>query len=322
MERQTANSRQITRIARNGKAIGTGLLALTAALVLAWAPPLTAQDAEGDKPAEEMPDVGEIIRKSNRVAYYQGENGKARATMSIFDEKGNKRTRELTILRRDWPEGEAETEEAEADTFTGDQRFFVYFHRPPDVDKMTFLVWKHPDPKTNDDRWLYVPDLDLVRRIASSDKRTSFVGSHFYYEDVSGRSPELDDHELLDEESTGPYYVLKSTPKDIDENKTVEFAHYKTWVHKKTFMPIQTSYYDADGTEYRRYKVLEADVVTEDASGEEVSYPTAVKSRMMDLETGGYTDLEYSNVEYDLEDLDEDVFEQKALRNPPREHLE
>jgi hypothetical protein len=293
--------------------------AVTAALAVAVAVVSATPAGAQDKPA--LPGVDEIVRKSNRVAYYQGANGKARATMSIFDEKGNKRTRELTILRRDWPKGEVQEAAAERDTFTGDQRFFVFFHRPPDVDKMTFLVWKHPDPKQNDDRWLYVPGLDLVRRIASTDKRTSFVGSHFFYEDVSGRSPQLDEHELLADESTGPYYVLRSTPKDIDENKTAEFDHYKTYIHKKTFMPIQTSYYDADGNEYRRYTVLEADVVAKDARGEKVSYPTAMKSRMKDMQTGGYTLLEYSNVEYNLEDLEKDVFEQRALRNPPREHL-
>ncbi len=39
-----------------------------------------------------------------------------------------------------------------------------------------------------------LPDLDLVKRIAAGDKRTSFVGSHFLYEDISGRAVQEDKH--------------------------------------------------------------------------------------------------------------------------------
>jgi hypothetical protein len=66
----------------------------------------------------------------------------------------------------------------------GDQDFMVFFSRPSDVRGTVFLVAKHVD--RDDDRWLYLPGLDLVRRISAGDKRTSFVGSHFFYEDVSG----------------------------------------------------------------------------------------------------------------------------------------
>jgi hypothetical protein len=291
---------------------------LAAGVLLAAARMSEAQDAAKDDGAAKMPTADEIVRRANHTAYYQGGNGSARVTMSIYDAEGNKRTRELTILRRNWPD----EDEVDDEMFTGDQRFYVYFYRPPDVNKMSFLVWKHPQPGKNDDRWLYVPDLNLVRRISSTDKRTSFVGSHYYYEDVSGRSPQLDTHELLADESTGKYYVLKSTPKDIEANKTVKFASYKTWVHKDTYLPIQTSYYDEDGTEYRRYQVRAANVVKTDAQGNEVSYPTATASRMKDLKTGGYTDLEYTDVEYNLADLVKSVFEQRSLKNPPREHLD
>ena len=141
----------------------------------------TVPMADAEPPAS----ADEIVEKANHTAYYQGKDGRARVRMTITDAKGRERDRELTILRRDG-------EDDDRSTHTGEQKYYVYFHRPSDVDGMAFLVWKHIG--RDDDRWLYLPALDLVKRIAASDERTSFAGSHFYYEDVSGRGTYEDTH--------------------------------------------------------------------------------------------------------------------------------
>lgn len=255
------------------------------------------------------PDVDEIVRRSNLVAYYQGKDGRAEVEMTIVDSQDRERTRELIILRRDDRPDEAENEEDfEKDQYTGDQRYYVYFHRPSDWEDTVFMVWKNVEVDEKDNRWLYLPDLDLVKRIAAGDKRTSFAGSHFFYEDISGRNPAQDDHELVD--TTDRYYVLESTPRE-DADK-VEFDHYRTYVHRDTFMPIQTDYFDEEGENYRRYKVEEVEKVE--------GYLTVVQSRMEDLRDGGHTVLEYDDVEYDR-DIPRDIFEERYLKKAPREYL-
>jgi hypothetical protein len=254
--------------------------------------------------------VPQIVRWTNYVSYYQGDDGRAKVRMTIVDAQERRRHREFTILRWDQPSppdanGEPNTDRA---PFCGDQKFYVYFRRPADVNKTAFLVWKHLDRQ--DDRWLYSPALDLVNRIAASDKRTSFVGSHFFYEDVSGRSINDDRHELLEEASNQTYYVLKNTPKDPS---TVEFAYYKMWIHRKTFLVVQTSYYTKDDKEYRRYNALKVRHIQ--------GYPTVVKSRMSDLASGGWTELTYDEVRYDV-GIPEAVFAERYLRKPPFKHLE
>lgn len=239
----------------------------------------------------ELTSGAEVADRAAAVSYYQGGSGSADVHMKITDSQERTRERKMTILRKD----EAED--------LGRQRFFVYFQEPADVARTTFLVWK--DPQAEDDRWLYLPALDLVRRIAASDERTSFVGSHFYYEDVSGRSPGEDHHEL--EEVTDTYYILRSTPKDPD---SVEFDHYRSWIHKQTFLPVRTEYYKEDGEVYRRYEALAVETID--------GFPTVVRSRMTDLERGGSTTLEYSGVEYDR-GLADSIFEERYLRNPPEE---
>jgi len=244
----------------------------------------------------EVPTVDEIVRKANQVAYYQGGTGRAHVKLTIKDADGRVRgEREMIILRRN---GEGL-----------EQKTYAYILRPADVRGTAFLVWKHTDK--DDDRWLYNPGLDLANRIAATDKRTSFVGSHFLYEDVSGRSIEDDLHELV--QVTEDYYVLKNTPRDADN---VEFSHYVMYIHRATFMPTAAYYFDKKGEKYREYQVLKMDKID--------GFYTATQTVMRDLrergEDVGQTVAEYSEVRYGP-DLPDDVFTERYLRKPPREYL-
>jgi len=246
------------------------------------------------------PPIREIVNTADYMAYYQGRDGRARVHMVITDSQGRTRTREFTILRRDEaPKGTPDKE------FIGEQKFYVYFHRPADVNKMVFLVWKHIDRE--DDRWLYLPALDLVKRIAATDKRTSFVGSNFFYEDVSGRSLTEDKHELL--EANDKEYVLKNTPKDPD---SVEFSYYKMRIDRNTMIPRLIEYFDKNGEKYRVYEVLEIKEIQ--------GYPTVVKAKMSDLRTKSNTVITYTGVKYNV-GLPDKVFTERYLRRSPRRYL-
>ena len=74
--------------------------------------------------------VDEIVQRTNEVAYYQGDDGRARVTMTITDAQGRKRVKEFTILRLDM------------DDKNRDQKFYVYFHKPADEQGVVFMVWK------------------------------------------------------------------------------------------------------------------------------------------------------------------------------------
>lgn len=234
--------------------------------------------------------VEEIVDKANIAAFYQGDDGKANVTMEITDKNGNTRNREFVILRKDVTDG-------------GKQFFYVYFKLPSDVRNMVFMVQKNID--TEDDRWLYLPALDLVKRISANDKRTSFVGSDFLYEDISGRSTQADIHELLEETPT--HYILKNIPKD----KNVEFDHYIVNVNKENFLPEKIEYFKGE----EKYKIIEA-LKTEDING----FVTVTKMQVTNLATGGKTVSEFSKVKYNT-GIDESIFTERYLRQPPRKWL-
>jgi hypothetical protein len=95
--------------------------------------------------------------------------------MRLFDRQGRMRERSLVLtgLRRP---GSA--------TSAGD-RVLIRFLAPNDIKGTGFLVWEHAH--ADDERFLYLPALGRVRRIAGAEKQESFVGSDLSYEDIGGR---------------------------------------------------------------------------------------------------------------------------------------
>jgi outer membrane lipoprotein-sorting protein len=238
-------------------------------------------------------DVQEIVAKASNTAYYAGKDGRSEVTMTITDAQNRIRKRVFQILRMDIEDG-------------GQQKYYVYFSQPADVQDMVYMVWKFTDK--DDDRWMYLPALDLVRRIAATDKRSSFVGSNFVYEDISGRNLDLDTHELLD--SPADVYLIKNTPKDAG---SVEFSYYMISIRKDNFLPVKAEYFDKQGKLNRIVEALEIKEIQ--------GNPSVIKSKATDLSNNSSTVIDFSNIKYDL-GLTDDIFSERYLRRPPRQWLD
>ncbi len=238
--------------------------------------------------AEDKKEVASIVKEAYQACYYPGDDAQRKARMVIVDGQGNKQLRQFNIFKKDKEDG-------------GDQDFLVVFEKPSDVKNTVLLVNKHV--ASDDDRWLYLPGLDLDKRIAASDKRTSFVGSNYFYEDISGRSLQLDNFVLIGENDNS--YKVKATPKDPT---LVEFEFYEMLINKNTMLPMRMEYY-ADGSLYRKAEILEVKTVE--------GYPTVFKSKITDLRTNGYTLVQFRKPNYNI-GLDEKLFTERSLRNPPK----
>ncbi len=242
--------------------------------------------------AQNLTDPVKIISKANLAAYYPANDGRALARMKIVDAQGNKQLRQFTILRKDKED-------------QGDQDILVFFSRPSDVSGTVFRVQKKVN--SDDNRWLYLPALDLVKRISAGDKRTSFVGAHFYYEDVSGRNPKEDNFELL--ETNSSHYVLKGSPKQAD---SVEFAYYQAKIDKNTFLPMQVTYFNQQGKAFRKMQVLKTKLIK--------GIPTVLHSKISQLSDGSYTEMQFKNIRYNL-GLPEHIFSERSLRAAPKKWM-
>jgi outer membrane lipoprotein-sorting protein len=201
------------------------VVALFASAGLAARPPLTAE---------------QIAR--NVQDRDTGKDSKAELRMKLFDRRGRARERALSLLtlRR-----------------TGGDRSLIRFTYPNDIRGTGFLVWEHP--AGDDERFLYLPSLGRVRRIAGSEAQESFVGSDFSYEDIGGR--EFDDYTytLADENAawTGPggtaqpAYRLESKRKD----SSVEFPRVVSLVLKDSFVVVQADVYNRRNEKQKVYSV-------------------------------------------------------------------
>ena len=248
-----------------------------------WLKNVYAQDTQNGKTA-----MNEMLL----AYYYPQTDAKSEISMRIVNRQGQVRERRLTMLRLN-------------ETLGGDQFYYIYFHEPADVKGMSFLVLKHIG--RDDDRWLYFPAIDLVKRIATSDKRTSFAGPDFTYEDVSGRALDDDGYDLLGEENLGAYscLVVKSTPKRPEE---AEFSYRKFWIDKTTHLPLKVEHYDLKGKIYKVYETQEIQAIQ--------GTPTITKAVMNDLENERYTEITIEKASYNA-GITSDIFQERLLRRPP-----
>lgn len=239
----------------------------------------------------------EVMKNSQAAFLYPGKDFKARVEMRLISKSGSERKRELTMLRKNYGEP------------GGDQKYFMYFFQPADVKDMTFMVYKYPG--RDDDRWLFVPALNMVRRIAAQDRRSSFVGSDFTYEDVSGRDIGDDSHEIVREEKLGEAdcFVVKSTPKAGN----TDYGHKLSWVDKKTNLPLKEEYFDKRGALYRVFTAEEI----KDVKG----FPTVTKRTMKNLQSGHSTETTFSKVDYNM-GIADSLFTERYLKQPPRKWID
>ncbi len=238
------------------------------------------------------PDAGEIMKKSHLAYYYAGDDGQAEVTMTLIDKKGKERNREFSMLRLDLQDG-------------GDQKYYTYFKKPSDVSRLTFMV--HKSSGGNDQRWIYVPAVDLVKPISADDKNSSFVGSDFSYEDVSGRHWTEDNHTFVKEaELDGKaVYVIESVPKEEYKG----FSRKLSYIDKTTLLPLKEEYFDKKDELTRVFRAEKIEEIG--------GIPTVTIRSMENIKKGTRTVVDFAQITYNV-GIQDDIFTERYLKTPPR----
>ena len=182
-----------------------------------------------------------------------GRDSRSSMRMKLYDRQGRVRERAMTMsaLRGRGTPGAGPAAPA------GD-RLLIRFSYPNDIRGTGFLVWEHPD--TDDERFLFLPSLGRVRRIAGSETQESFVGSDFTYEDIGGR--EFDDYTytLLEENASWtppsggparPAWRLESRRKD----SAAQFPRVVSLIAKDSFMVVHADIYNRRNEKQKTYTV-------------------------------------------------------------------
>lgn len=106
-----------------------------------------------------------------------------------------------------------------------DTQSVIFFLSPADVRNTAFLTYDYDDSSKDDDQWLYLPALKKTKRIASSDKSSSFMGSDFTYSDMTSRDINDYTYRIAKESEVRGHkvWVMESIPKT---DKTIDETGY------------------------------------------------------------------------------------------------
>ncbi len=120
------------------------------------------------------------------------------------------------------------------------------------------LTWSHK--VGSDDQWLYLPALKRVKRISSSSRTGSFMGSEFSYEDLGSDEIEKYTYKFLNDGTVEerPVWVIQRIPVDKKSGYSKQIV-YSDKTYKN---PLKIEYFDRKGellktstfSLYKKYK--------------------------------------------------------------------
>ena len=156
-----------------------------------------------------------------------GDNATQDMQMVLIDKNGSQRKRTIRSMSKDYGE----------DTHT-----IMFFLTPADVKDTGFLTYDYDEFEKDDDQWLYLPALKKVKRIASSDKSGSFMGSDFNYADMTDRKLDKYDYTLMKETTVDgvPVWQVEAIPNDPKEIKETGYTKSVSFVRKDNYVVIRS----------------------------------------------------------------------------------
>ena len=190
----------------------------------------------------------EIMEKNFISTKYQ--DSVSQTTMTLTNKEGKQRVRKTFG-----------TSKLQANGI--DNMRMTRFLEPTDVKGTVSLLIERSEK--DDDIWIYLPSTKKVRRLISSNKKDSFVGTDFSYGDVIGHKPREWNHTLVKEEAVdgADCYVVESTPINATVKANSGYAKRILWIQKDTFVTLKADFYDESGellkhAKYSNIKVADA----------------------------------------------------------------
>jgi len=196
-----------------------GALLLLAALALAAAALLPAAPAAADDAK-----AREIMQRVNDRD--DGDNQTADMQMTLISRHGERRERTIKSFRKDRGK----------DTLT-----LSFFLSPADVKNTAFLTYDYDEPGKDDDQWLYLPELRKTKRIASSDKSGSFMGSDFNYSDMTRPDLTQYDFTLMQEVEVEGHktWQIQAVPRTEQVKADIGYEKSVLWVRQDNLLVIR-----------------------------------------------------------------------------------
>lgn len=171
-----------------------------------------------------------------------GDNRSANIEMTLIDRNNQQRTRVIKSFTKDF----------DNDTYSA-----LFFLQPADVRNSAFLTYDYADRGKDDDQWLYLPALRKSKRIASSDKSGSFMGSDFNYSDMT--SINIDDYDFNVEKNIEvrghPAWVIAASPRSQEVIRETGYKKSLLIVRKDIYFIVRAVHWPEQGNVLKYFDI-------------------------------------------------------------------
>lgn len=224
--------------------------------------------------------ANEIMKKvDTRI---EPKDSKSLMKMNLIDSKNNVRQRGLKTYK------------------LSDKKTMMWFLSPADVKGSCFFKISYDDK--DDDMWIYLPALGKVRRIASSAKTGTFMGSDFTYEDMGDRKLKDYTYKLLRNETYEgkQCWVIESIPVS---GASTDYGKIISWIWQDDFIALKEQFFNKKG-ELKKNKTTEVMKIK--------TYWVPKKLVMEDLRAKHKTEMIFNQVEVDT-GINPSIFSQNNM---------
>ena len=152
------------------------------------------------------------------------------STIYIRDARSNVRERKISTASK---------------TFGDVSKMLIRFNAPADVKGTALLVYDYDDKADN--MWIYMPALRKVRRIVSTEKGKSFMGSEFTNADMSKPNMSDFDYKTLGSEkiNSKDCWKVESKCKTAAIEAENGFSYRISFIDKSNYLCYRVEYYSS-----------------------------------------------------------------------------
>jgi len=216
-------------VAPRPAAAGTAVSLLVALGALAG---LAGLAGGGRAQAATPPGADELMTRSYQSSRYDAST--SNATFRMISASGQERVRRTFAATKLTADGLR-------------NRRVIRFLSPGDVRNTVTLLVENEEAR--DEIWVYLPALKKARRLASSGKNGSFVGTDLTYGDVVGHRPQDWTHKLTGRERVDGVeaWVVESVPARPEVGSESGYSRRVSWIAPDSHVPLKIVFSDPGG---------------------------------------------------------------------------
>ena len=223
-----------------------------------------------------------------------GDNQISEMEMILIDKRNTQRIRKIRSMNKD--KGE-------------DKQRIMFFMQPADVKNTGFLTYDYDDADKDDDQWLYLPALRKSKRISTSDKSGSFMGSDFTYSDMTSRELEDYDFSLKKEMQVNgkEVWVIEAIPRSKNIINETGYTKSLLFIRKDNYVMIRGIHWVKKGKKLKYFDMKGLELIDNIWTPTEIHMTTKKGKQVLHK-----TILKFNNIKYN-QDLDNKLFTLRRL---------